>query len=102
MWNYHPCDFSFTLKLMQKATRELSNHLREHNIVKDAKKRAKQALIFSELCRRLADEDVYYENPYFNRSMGRNRRYYETWKYRYNYDLQYLGKMTKYIPYWWD
>lgn len=99
MWNFHPCDFAFTLKLMEKATRELSCHLKTHNIVKDAKKRAKQALIFSELCKRIADEDVYYEDKYFNRH---KRFTYQNFRYRYNYDVQYLGKLTKYIPYWWD
>jgi hypothetical protein len=89
----------FTLKLIQRASKELSVHLRTHNLVKHAKKRAKQALIFSELCRRLADEDVYYEEPYFRAGQGRK---YSQFRYRYNYDIQYLGKMTKYIPYWWD
>lgn len=89
------------LRLMQKSSREMSKHMKEHAMVKGAEKTSRQLLVFSELCRRLADDDVYYEEPYF-KDRSEKRRHYLQVKYRYNYDIQYMGRMLKHMPSWWD
>lgn len=89
------------LRLMQKASREMSIHMKDHSVLKGkrAEKTARELLVFSELCRRLADDDVYYEEPYFKHSKG---KMYKTVRYRYNYDLEYLRRILKHLPHWWD
>lgn len=88
------------LRIMAVASRELSDHLRTHAIVVDYKKRAREALIFSLLCKRLAEDDVYYND--FGRHYFTSRKRYSDVRYRYDYDVKYLSHMTKKIPYWWD
>lgn len=87
------------LRLMQKASLEMSKHIKEHALVKGSEKTSRQLLVFSELCRRLADDDVYYEDGYFRT----NRKHWaKRVRYRYNYDLEYLRRMLKHLPAWWD
>lgn len=89
--------------MMQKSSRLLSEHIKKHNIVKRADKSARQALIFSELCRRIATEETYYDEPYFKVPRGKDKiGKYSRYVYRYNYDVEYLSKMAKFIPHWWD
>lgn len=89
------------LRLMQKASREMSKHMKEHAMVKRSEKTSRELLVFSELCRRLADDDVYYDEPYF-KDKSKRRRHYERVRYRYNYDLEYLRRVMKHLPHWWD
>lgn len=102
---WHHCDYDFNgmLRMMQKSSRLLSEHIKKHNIVKRADKSARQALIFSELCRRIATEETYYDEPYFKVPRGKDKiGKYSRYVYRYNYDVEYLSKMAKFIPHWWD
>lgn len=99
IWNHCDYDFNGMLRLMQKSSRLLSDHIYKHDHLARAKKSAKQARVFSELCRRIADEDQYYQRPYFR---SRGRYDFHNIKYRYDYDVWYLSKLAKYIPYWWD
>ena len=87
------------LRLMQKASREMSTHMKDHAMVKHSEKTARQLLVFSELCRRLADDDVYYQNNYFHKN---GKLKYKQVRYRYNYDLEYLRRVLKHLPHWWD
>jgi hypothetical protein len=101
IWNFAPWDFEPMLRLMQKSSREMSKHMKEHAMVKGSEKASRELLVFSELCRRLADDDVYYEDPYFHYK-GKRREFYKRVRYRYNYDLEYLRRMLKHMPHWWD
>lgn len=88
---------------MQRSSRDLSDHLYAHQVFKQSAKRARQARVFSELCKRIVDEEVYYTEPYFKAPCRKDRfgRYSRS-IYRYNYDIEYLGKMIRHIPGWWD
>lgn len=103
VWNHCDYDFNAMLRLMQKSSRLLSDHIKKHNVLCRSDKSARQALIFSELCRRIADEEVYRTKSYFKVPRGKDRIGKESrYIYRYNYDVAYLSKMAKFIPYWWD
>lgn len=99
MLRFAPWDYEPMLRLMQKASREMSKHMKEHAIVKGSEKTARQLLVFSELCRRLADDDVYYEDGYFH---PKRKQWAKQVRYRYNCDLEYLRRILKHLPSWWD
>lgn len=88
---------------MQVGFKGISDHLIKHNIKKHDKKRARQLLVTSELCKRLANEEQYdYWLHKIVKSNGKNyKRYADHHNYMWKQDLDYLRKMLRFLPHWW-
>lgn len=103
VWHFSDGDYSSLLKVMQVASKELSNHIGGHNIGSRAKKSARELVIVSELCRRLATEDQYdyWLREGVKRGPGKSKRHFDHYQYLWKQDQEYLRKMFKNLPYWW-
>jgi hypothetical protein len=103
VWDFSDGDYSSLLKVMQVASKELSNHIGHHNHHQRAKKDARELLIVSELCRRLATEDQYdvWLRDGVKRGVGKSKRYFDHYQYLWKQDHEYLMKMFKSLPHWW-
>jgi hypothetical protein len=107
VWHFDNCDYSPLLKLLQLATRQMSDHHKRSGRVVGSDKIARQLLIVSELCRRL-ERDQYFENAGYKRkdwkakSPHRRSGIIEHAEYLQKQDLNYLGRTLQHLPKWWD
>jgi hypothetical protein len=107
VWHFDTCDYSPLLKLLQLATRQMSDHHKRSGRVVGSDKIARQLLIVSELCRRL-ETDEYFENAGYKRKDWKTKSprtrsgVIEQAEYMQQQDLAYLGQMLQHMLTWWD
>lgn len=86
---------------MQVGFRAVSDHLKKHNIKLHDARRAKEAWLASEMCRRIADE-TYMEDQKFFYFSKRNPKYeYVNARTIYKENLEYLRYLLRRLPNWW-
>lgn len=113
VWRFDRCDYAHLLQLISFGAKEIASHHKEHPIVTDADRIAKELTIVSELCRRLADDDYFLlasgaKDWLDVRAMlkGMNSkqksRIFAHQEYLAKQDVAYLGKAFKRVRCWWS
>lgn len=101
VWHWDSCDYAPTLEIMEIAFREISRLHTHHGHLVSSDKTAKQTKVVAELCRRLQRDD-YFDLARSEVKGRRGRHWAEHVDYLGKQDAEYLGKMFKFVRYWWN
>lgn len=105
VWHWDSCDYSPTVRLMEIAFRRMMILHRDHGCLLKATRTAKQLLIVSELCKRIQEDnyaDLAGHANYDSMSEFQRTKWARHTNYLQKQDVEYLGKMMRYLPSWWD
>lgn len=86
---------------MQVGFKAISDHLKRHNIKVHDARRAKEAWLASEMCRRIADETYLDEQKFYYFSNRHIKFEYLNARIVHKEELAYLRYLMRRLPNWW-
>jgi hypothetical protein len=102
LWHWDWIDYAPTLRLMEIAFRHISRMQAKHGHLVSSDRTAKQTLIIAELCRRLEADDYETLAGYDAEGRRHKRGWVEHSNYLAKQDIEYFGRIFRYVRHWWN